>query len=202
MAIPPSASSDAPSDAELLAAARGGDDAAFAALVRRHQRQVERIVIRMLGRDGRDDADDVAQETFIRFHGALGDFRAEAAVSTYLTRIAINLSLNVLRRRRWQLRRLVRRDTADPAAPDMRDVPAPATVDRTITDERRAALERALGRLSDDHRAVVVCRLLEDLSTRETAALLRIPDGTVMSRLTRALEKLREDAGILHLETP
>lgn len=186
---------DDSADADLVAAARGGDDLAFAALIRAHQNRVERITIRMLGAG--DEAEDVAQDTFIRFYEALDKFRGDSAVGTYVSRIAMNLSLNALRRRRWQLRRFVRDDTV---RSEVFALPAPETGDAAEISERRAVLERAVGALSDEHRAVVVCRLLEEFSTRETAELLRIPEGTVMSRLTRALEKLRVTLGHSGLE--
>lgn len=107
MAVPV-APSDPRSDDELVAGCRAGDEAAFAALIRRYQPQVERIVVSMLGAG--DDAEDAAQETFIRLHRSLEGFRGEAALGTWVSRIAINLSLNALRRRRWQLSRFVRRD--------------------------------------------------------------------------------------------
>lgn len=176
---------DQRSDAELLAGYRAGDDQAFAALVRRYQGQVERVVVRMLG--GGDDAEDVAQETFIRLHGGLKNLRGEAAIGTYVTRIAINLSLNALRRRRWQLRRFVRRDEEGVRV----DEPTAEMPDTAVTAERSAALAAALDRLDPRHRAVVILRMLEDYSTRETAEMLEIPEGTVMSRLTRALSKLQ-----------
>ncbi len=179
---------EADSEKTLIEAARAGSEAAFAALIRRHESRVQRIAIRMLGAG--DDADDVAQETFIRFHDALDRFRGDATVGTYVSRIAMNLSLNTLRRRRWRLRRFVRRDT-DELRPA--DEPAHHDPDPALGAERRAAIVGALGRLSDAHRAVVVCRLLEEYSTRETALLLKIPEGTVMSRLTRALGQLRTD---------
>lgn len=184
----PVSATGAASDTDLVAAARGGSDPAFAELVRRYQGQVERVVIRMVGPG--DEAEDVAQETFIRFHGALRTFRGDASVGTYLTRIAMNLSLNALRRRRWQLRRFVSRDVSDTADTAVYDA---GSDDRAIASDQRARIERALGRLSTDQRAVVVCRMLEDCSTRETAELLGIPEGTVMSRLTRALERLRRE---------
>lgn len=179
---------DPRSDDVLLAECRAGDERAFGALVRRYQERIERIVVRMLGNG--DEAEDVAQETFIRLHRSLADFRGEAALATYLSRIAINLSLNALRRRRWQLGRFIRRDT-EPGARE--EEPVVESADLVVAEERRVALSAALGRLDDRHRAVVVLRLLEDYSTRETAEMLQIPEGTVMSRLTRALQKLQHD---------
>ncbi len=196
MGLPmPVGPADLPADEDLLARCRASDEGAFAELVRRYQAPVERIVVRMLGAG--DDADDVAQETFIRLHAAIDDFRGDAAVGTYVGRIAINLSLNALRRRRWQLGRFIRRDVV-PAATIHE--PAPDAPDRAVIAERRNALAGALGRLGDRHRAVVVLRYLEDYSTRETAEILQIPEGTVMSRLTRALQALRADLGASGME--
>ncbi len=192
MMAPPLKPIVGPSDTQLLANARRGDDEAFAALVRRYQEQVGRIAIRMLGPGGRDDAEDVSQETFVRFHRGLDQFRGDAAIGTYLTRITINLALNALKRRRWQLARFVRRD-ANETEPS--DELAVETRDELVAAEQRAALEAALGRLDDRHRSVVVLRILEGYSTQHTADLLGLPGGTVMSRLARGLAKLQQDLG-------
>jgi len=133
-----------------------------------------------------DDAADVGQETFIRFYRAMGNYRGDAKLGTYITRIAINLSLKALKRRQTWVRRFVSRDDAEtllaePARDGVRDVEA-----RT----RAELVHRAIGALKPDQRAVVVLRMLEGYSTRETAEMLDVPQGTVMSRLSRALEKL------------
>src|SRR6478609_9771025 len=86
------------SDDELVESSRNGDLAAFKTLVIRHEGKVAGVVRSMLG--STPEADDVGQEVFIRFYEALGKFRGESAVATYLTRIAINLSLNEIKRRK------------------------------------------------------------------------------------------------------
>lgn len=171
------------SDEELLTRARGGDHEAFRGLVERHQGAVAGTVIGMLGPG--DEAEDVGQETFIRFHRALHDFRGEASLSTYLRRIAMNLCLNALKRRRVLTLRMVSRDQTDTslAEPPVDGYDAEAV-------ERRDIVRAAVARLGDKHRPVVVCRLLDGLSTNETAEVLRIPPGTVMSRLARAMTEL------------
>jgi RNA polymerase sigma-70 factor, ECF subfamily len=170
-------------DSELLLRARTGDHAAFRALVDRFQPIVASVVIGMLGAGA--DADDVGQETFIRFHGALGQFRGDAALSTYLRRIAMNLSLNALKRRRRFHLRLVSRDEA-PTPLDEPSVPA-YDVERT---ERIGMVRRAVAALGEKQRPVVVLRVLDGLSTAETAEILDLPQGTVMSRLKRGMEEL------------
>src|SRR5436309_13416759 len=110
-------------DAELIANARAGDDRAFAVLVERYERAVAATVVGMLGPG--DDADDVGQETFIRFHRALGSFRGDSSLKTYLVHIAMNLSLNALKRRRRSLLRFVSRDDGDDASDALMNVPEP-----------------------------------------------------------------------------
>ena len=177
-------------DAELLALARSGDDGAFRCLVERYEPVVAATVIGMLGRG--DDAEDVGQETFIRFHRALGEFRGESALKTYLVRIAMNLSLNALKQRKRRSWRFLSRDRDA-------DVPIAIAPHPDVApdeqQERQTVVARAIRQLGDKHRAVVTLRLLQDLSVRETAQALGIPEGTVLSRLARATEQLRVSLG-------
>lgn len=149
----------------------------------RHQAAVARTIVGMLG--SRDDADDAGQETFVRFFQSLDAFRGDSSVRTYLVRIAMTTALNALRSTRRRELRFVSDDSAleqavDPSAPI---VP---------TDDARATrIREALESLKPDHRAVVVLRLLEERSTKETAEILQIPEGTVLSRLSRAVLQLR-----------
>jgi RNA polymerase sigma-70 factor (ECF subfamily) len=173
------------SDAQLLARARHGDDDAFRRLVERYEPVIAATVIGMLGAG--DDADDVGQETFIRFHRALAVFREESTLKTYLVRIAMNLSLNALKSRRRSNWRFLSRDRDDvPVAV----APSPA-VPSDEMQERRDIVVRAVQGLGEKHRAVVTLRLLQGLSVRETAEVLSLPEGTVLSRLARASEQLR-----------
>ncbi len=176
--------SASPSDAELIARARAGDDQAFEALVGRYEGAVAATAIGMLG-DG-DDADDVGQETFIRFHRALGSFRGDSSLKTYLVHIAMNLSLNALRRRRRLLARFVSRDETEIDSP----APGAGPDGEVDASELRAFVRAAINRLSEKHRAVVVLRMFQECSTREAAQILGVPEGTVLSRLSRALKEL------------
>ncbi len=174
-------------DLALVARARRGDDDACRRLVERHQAAVARTVGGMLGHG--DEADDVGQETFVRFFQSLDRFRGESSVRTYLVRIAMSCALNALRSQRRRDVRFVRDEAAlgnaiDPTA-------AVSAADTTWP----AVIQAALDRLSPEHRAVVVLRLLEERSTRETAEILQIPDGTVLSRLSRAVQQLRVTLG-------
>jgi RNA polymerase sigma-70 factor (ECF subfamily) len=171
-------------DPELIGLARAGDERAFRELVERHESAVAATVIGMLGPG--DDADDVGQETFIRFYRALADFRGEASLRTYLRRIAMNLSLNALKRRRRLAFRFPSRDRSPQPLPE----PAVEGGDDVESRERQARVRAAIDMLGPKHRPVVVLRMIEGCSTRETAEILGLPEGTVLSRLSRAMEQL------------
>jgi len=179
------------SDAELLQRARNGDPAAFRRIVERYEGAVAATVIGMLGPG--DDADDVGQETFIRLHRALDDFRGDSSLRTYLTRIATNLSLNALRGRKRRWSRFVSRDERDAAVYEADEAGAGDLREDVESLERRTAVQAAVQGLNPKHRAVVVLRMMEGYSTRETAEILGIAEGTVMSRLHRAMGALEED---------
>jgi len=168
---------------ELVDRARRGDDQAFRQLVARYERQVAATVVGMLGRG--PEADDVGQETFIRFWRSLDRFRGDSSAGTYLTRIAMNLSLNALKRRQR-----MRRWFAHGDLPDREDPATGAGIQVERSDTARAVGD-AIRTLEPPQRAVVVLRLVRGLSTAETSAALGIPAGTVMSRLSRAQHQLR-----------
>jgi RNA polymerase sigma-70 factor (ECF subfamily) len=175
---------DPSTDADLIERSRRGDDAAFGQLVDRYEGAVAATAIAMLGRGA--DAEDVGQETFVNFHRALAQFRGDSNLKTYLVRIAMNLSLNALKRRRRHALRFFSRDARDA---DLPDVAAPAGADDDAP-ERQAMVQRAIARLSPKHKPVVVLRMMQGLSTRETAEALGVPEGTVLSRLARAMKEL------------
>jgi RNA polymerase sigma-70 factor (ECF subfamily) len=176
------------SDTALIDGTLNGNEQAFRILVERYQPQIVRTVTGMLGQS--DDVDDTVQEVFIRFHAALPTFRRQASVKTYLTRIAINRSLDVLRSRKrrffvpWESETVPDRQSDDPD-PER----------QAIQSDERRQLRAAINSLSSRHRAVVVLRLIDGLSTSETAEVLDVPYGTVLSRLKRALTNLKEELG-------
>ena len=133
------------------------------------------------------EADDVAQEVFIRFFRALGKFRGDAQLSTYLGRIAINLSLNELKRRQRLQKRFLFWQRSGSGMPD----PADEHADPSRTDDQQM-VRQALQHIDTDYRSVIVLRLLDGYSVKETAEILDIPMGTVASRLARGLDKLKE----------
>lgn len=173
-------------DTALVAASADGDRRAFRELMDRYIDDVSRTVAGMLGAG--QEVDDIVQDAFIRLYRALPTFRGDASVKTYVTRIAINRSLDEIRarkRRRW-LRPWEEVDGRDELAGDRH-----ASDDAESTDRDRL-LRQAIDTLPAAQRAVVVLRMIEEYSTDETADILGIAYGTVLSRLKRGLDKLRK----------
>lgn len=177
MRVSPAASGGAPSDRDLALAARAGEEAAFAALVRRHQDALYRFVLRMVGT--RDEALELVQDAFVRAWQALPLWQPEAQFRTWLFRIASNAALDALRRRR-----VVAFAPLDETPEVAADEPDPAK--RVELKQRVAALEASLAKLSAEHREVLLLREVENMSYDEIGAVLSLSEGTVKSRLARA----------------
>lgn len=177
---------------ELVKKAQNRDKNAFKELVKQNEHRVAATVIGMLGNC--PETDDVGQETFIRFYQSLNKFRGESSVGTYLTRIAINLSLNELKRRK-------RRNTHFFSRGEEKMEKAPDKNDPNKKKELKEIVHMGIEQLKPKYRAVVVLRLIEGYSTKETAQILRLPVGTVLSRLARAQKKLKEILTPLYWET-
>jgi RNA polymerase sigma-70 factor (ECF subfamily) len=171
------------SDEKLIEATLAGNDNAFKELVRRYESRIAATVIGMLGKC--PEAEDVGQETFIRFYNSLKNFRGESGVGTYLTRIAINLSLNELKRRKRISLFFFRKDEDEQFA-------IPDENSHSSGSEEKEIIQGMIGRLEPKFRSVIVLRLLDGYSTEETAQILSIPVGTVLSRLARGQKKLKE----------
>ena len=174
-------------DAALVARARTGDWQAFAALVQRHQATVYRVCYRVLG--NREDAEDAAQEAFLRAYRKLATFRGESAFGTWLLRLAVNVALNE-RKRRGSRHRWGR--PAGPIAEGERAGAAPGPEADLLRAEAAAQLEQALQSLRPDHQAAVILRDLEGLSYAEVAAVLAVPEGTAKGWVHRGRARLKE----------
>lgn len=176
---------------ELVARARQGDQDAFSQLVQANQNKIYTLALRMTGSP--EDGADLAQEAFLRAWRSLPSFQGESSFSTWLYRLASNLCIDFLRRekRRRAAAAFISLDDEGAACPleipDHRFAPESELERR----ELRAALERALQRLSDEHRQALVLRELEGLSYAEIAAHLGLEPGTVKSRIARARLALR-----------
>jgi RNA polymerase sigma-70 factor (ECF subfamily) len=151
--------------------------------VRRHQRRVFAVAYRILRRH--DAADDVAQEAFVRAWRNLSSFDLERPFSPWVCRIAANLAVNEVRSPRAREEGLPEGHA---------ETPAPASGDpleKVLDAEARQVLDSALREIPEEQRAVFVLRVYEEQSYQEIADALGLSIGTVMSRLSRAREKLR-----------
>ncbi len=170
-------------DAELIARARGGDVVAYEGIVRRYQDVAVRTAHLICPET---DADDAVQEAFLKAFDALPRFRDGAPLRPWLLRIVANEARN--RRRSAGRRQGLALRAADAVAPDAAS-PGPEVI--VVAAEQRRELLAALGSLRDDDREVLGARFLLDLSEAETAEALGLPRGTVKSRTSRALGRLR-----------
>lgn len=220
-AVPePVAPRDMDPDQELVRGLRRREMGCLREVYERHGERVQRLCQRLLGRSA--DAEDAAQEVFLKLFERAGSFDGRARFSTWLHRLTVNLCLHRLERERLRRVRSLPGDVlpGDVLPGDVLPGDVGALVDPGETPpealtrtEARVQLERLLARLSSEHRTVLVLRELEGLSYREIADTLAIPEGTVMSRLARAREQLvrlsslrpRADARPAHrplLDTP
>jgi RNA polymerase sigma-70 factor (ECF subfamily) len=168
-------------DEELIKACLQGDDNAFKELVRRYQAVVTTTVIGMIGNC--TEVNDVLQETFIRFYRSLSNFRHDSTVKTYITRIAINQSLEEIKKRKRKTSLFFQKQPLE----ELVIVDENAN---TAYDDRQEILMKAIRKLDPKSRAVIVLRLIDGYSTKETAEIINVPVGTVLSRLARAQTKL------------
>jgi RNA polymerase sigma-70 factor (ECF subfamily) len=174
-------------DIALAARVAAGDGAAFELVMRRYNRRLFRIARSVLRDD--PDAEDALQEVYLTAYRAMGGFRGDASLATWLSRLVLN---HCIARRR----KLLRRDNivpivADEAIDDLEgDTEQP---DRALVRaELRALIERKVDELPELFRTVFVMRAIEELTVEETAQLLSIPEATVRTRHFRARSLLRE----------
>lgn len=162
-----------------------GDNEAFGVLVSRYQDRVFRLVVSVLGQEFAADAEDVAQDVFLRVHHALGTFRGDAEFGTWVYRVAFNHALNVKARMRFRAPH--EPDTGLAARPSA----APAPDARLDQQRRRAAVLACLHELPDVYQSAVRLHYWLGAGMSEIAALLETPENTVKSYLHRARTLLR-----------
>lgn len=176
-----------PSDREkkLLAKAKQGDAEAFGKLVESYQRRVYTVIYRFVR--NHNDADDLAQEAFIRAYNAMDRFDLRYPFGPWMYRIAINLTLNHLKKRRIKVvdSDLERHSSGNNPVSSLKQ------------DETRKKVHTAIARLPIKLRQVLVLRVYEDWPYSQIAEVLELPIGTVMSRLSRAREVLKKELGEL-----
>ncbi|MEN9800114.1 MAG: hypothetical protein RL653_3811 [Pseudomonadota bacterium] len=171
---------------------RGGDRKAFQALVERYQKRVFGMALGML--KDRDEAEDAAQEVFLRVHRHLEHFKGDSAFSTWVFRITSNVCIDAMRRKRT-LGEQAEYDegTADESVePGVLARPFLRPDEQLLAAELRAQHDAAVAQVPDKHREIYELREGEDLSYEELSARLKIPKGTVMSRLFHARDKVEK----------
>jgi RNA polymerase sigma-70 factor (ECF subfamily) len=178
-------SSAGPDDDSLVAASQRGDQAAFGEIVRRYQRAVHRLAW-SLTRNA-SDADDLAQETFVRAWGAIGRFERGQPLYPWLARIVTNQAFSLFRHRRRRPETSIEPLVEAGKQWGVDDDPA----DHSERSERDVRLRECFAGLAEEHQAVLALRAVQDLSYDEIARALNIPAGTVMSRLSRARAELK-----------
>ena len=173
-------------EAELIAKAREGDRESFSVLVERYERRVVGVALAVV--HNQDDALELAQETFVRAFENLKNFESRSSFSTWLYRIAANLSIDFWRREgRYSVLR------GEDAEYELGKLPSAQgdTYRAASQTELGERLKQALDQLTPEHRAVVLLREVEGLSYDEISDVLQCPRGTVMSRLHYARNRLR-----------
>ena len=178
-----------PTDRAFVASARTGDAEAFRVLVERHSRALFGLAYRMTGNES--DAEDVVQESFLRAYRQLGKFDERSSFGSWVYRIAVNCSLDLVRSRQR------RSEAPRPAGPDMEDpidaLPAtgPAPDRIALGGELRSLVAAAMARLSDAERSAFVLRHFEGMRIEEVGRALGCQPGAAKHSVFRAVQKLR-----------
>jgi RNA polymerase sigma-70 factor, ECF subfamily len=170
-------------EADLIKAALEGDKFAFGEIVNRYRKMVARTIKGMLG--DTVYAEDMGQEVFVKLYYSLSGFRGEAKLSTYIQKIAVNMTLNeIKRRKRFSSMFSLSGNN------EMQEFDVPA-YDSEKINEAKELVNKALMFLDPKFRIILTMRMLQGYSTKETAEILDLPVGTVLSRLSRAQEQMR-----------
>ena len=173
-----------PADRErqLILDAQGGSHAAFRELVGLHMRRVYDLAYGFV--NDHDDAEDVAQEAFVKVHNSLKDFRLESGFSTWLYRITSNCALDRLKQRKRFVARFVPIEDSH--------IDGIAVSHGMDQKEDSLLIERSLHELPTLQRAVVMLRHIDGFSTRQVSEMLKCSEGTVKTHLHRGLKKMRK----------
>jgi RNA polymerase sigma-70 factor (ECF subfamily) len=170
-------------DREAIQACQRGEREAFDRLVERYQRDVYRLCFRYV--NNHHDANDMAQEVFLKAYRAIAKFRGDSSFSTWLYRIAVNTCLNF---------RAARKPPAEELSENVADAGAPV-LDRLERDERSQRVREAVARLPEKQRATLILKVYQDLTHEEVAGILGSSVGTVKANLFHALANLRKTLG-------
>jgi RNA polymerase sigma-70 factor (ECF subfamily) len=186
-------------DQRLIAECLRGHTAAFGELVHRYQDRLYNTVYRLLA--NAEDAQDVVQDAFIHAYQSLNSFKGDSRFFTWLYRIAVNTAISWKRKQRVVLRLQLEHDKGlamEPADPS--EVHQPGRALEQAEEERR--IQTALNQVSPEHRAVLILKDMEGQKYEAMAEILRVPIGTIRSRLHRARLELREVLEQMEKENP
>jgi RNA polymerase sigma-70 factor (ECF subfamily) len=170
-------------DETLIKASLSGDRLAFTEIVNRYSNMVARTVKGMIGDSMA--AEDVGQEVFIKLFYSLKYFRGESKLSTYIHRIAVNLTLNEIKKDKR-----INQQSSEDGIQSLGQLQVSGE-DQIERNETKELVDKALQMLEPKYRSVIVMRMLQGYDTKETAEVLGLPTGTVLSRLSRAQEQMR-----------
>lgn len=182
-------------DSQLVARAQEGDAEAFAELLRRHREPVFRLAVSILGQEFVPEAEDVAQEVFLKVHHALSHFRGEAEFGSWIYRITFNQAVNLKARVRF------RSPHADEAALQHRAAPEPGPDQQLEAAQREKALADCIRGLPELYQSALRLYYWMDAGVAEIAALLGVPENTAKSYLHRArqlLHGMMKERGYAH----
>src|SRR5215813_10900790 len=186
--------SDKLPDSELVRRVAAHDHEAFRVLMKRHNQMLYRAARSILKNEA--EAEDAVQEAYMQAYRAMGDFRGDAKLSTWLVRIVVNESITRLHKhaRRAEVIRLEGDDPQDQHSSEdsMKDSPPELPERAALRAETRRLLETKIDQLPDAFRTVFVLRAVEEMTVEETAAVLGIPEATVRTRFFRAKGMMRE----------
>jgi len=176
---------DGQSDLELVQQAKQGNLSAFEEMVKRHQKKIFYLAYRMT--KDFDAADDIAQETFIKAYQNIGSFKESYPFYAWIYRIGMNLAINYLRRQKFLVREKDVDDFQQLIDSRLATRQEPGRSDK---EELLEDLKKEIELMPVDYKAVLILKIYENLSCAEIAGILKIPLGTVLSRLARAREQL------------
>jgi len=179
------------SDDELVARSIAGDDEAYRILVERYSDFVYTIALRVVRSE--EEAEDVAQEAFVRAHRALPRFRGDSKFSSWLYRIAVNRALTHLKRRRSRPSTVEMSSSPGVEAEIAARRSGGSPADEVLKDEFRTRVRAAVAKLPPRYRAAVTLFYLEERSYKEVAEALGVPMGTLKTHLHRARAILRDE---------
>jgi RNA polymerase sigma-70 factor, ECF subfamily len=182
------------SDRELVRASRHGDKEAFRELVERYQRKIVSVAMGMV--HNREDAMEIAQETFVKAYENLGNFKGDSSFYTWLYRIVVNLAIDFQRRERRRPTVAIE-DQGGGNAGEGYEIPLKEErladpFEQTQSREIGERVAAAVNELTPDHKAVILLREVEGLSYEEISRVMQCSKGTVMSRLHYARKKLQK----------